>query len=34
VTLSAYDPAFDPQGDVPPVAGHMLTDLLAALERI
>ncbi|EXL06619.1 arginase family protein [Aquamicrobium defluvii] len=34
VTLSAYDPAFDPQGDVPPVAGHLLTDLLAALERI
>ncbi len=34
VTVSAYDPAFDPQGDVPPVAGHLLVDLVAALERI
>lgn len=34
VTVSAYDPAYDPQGEVPPVAGHLLVDLVAALERI
>lgn len=34
VTVSAYDPAFDPQGEVPPVTGHLLVDLVAALERI
>jgi arginase len=34
LTLSAYDPAFDAQGDVPPVVGKLLVDFLAALERI
>lgn len=34
ITLSAYDPAFDPSGEVPPVVGQLLVDLLAALERI
>jgi arginase len=34
VTVSAYDPAFDPKGEVPPVTGYLLVDLVAALERI
>ncbi|TGQ38608.1 arginase family protein [Mesorhizobium sp. M00.F.Ca.ET.216.01.1.1] len=34
VTLSAYDPAFDPQAEVPPVVGELLVDFLAAFERI
>ncbi|TIS99064.1 arginase family protein [Mesorhizobium sp.] len=34
VTLSAYDPAFDAKGEVPPVVGQLLGDFLAALERI
>lgn len=32
ITLSAYDPAFDPKGDVPPVVGRLLGELLEALE--
>jgi arginase len=34
VTVSAFDPAFDPKGEVPPVVGHLLVDFIAALERI
>jgi arginase len=34
LTLSAYDPAFDAQGEVPPVVGRLLVEFLAALERI
>lgn len=34
LTLSAYDPAFDARGDVPPAVGRLLTDFLAAMERI
>ncbi|UVC15964.1 arginase family protein [Mesorhizobium onobrychidis] len=34
VTLSAYDPAFDAKGEVPPVVGQLLGDFLAALGRI
>ncbi|RWB26165.1 MULTISPECIES: arginase family protein [unclassified Mesorhizobium] len=34
VTLSAYDPAFDAKGEVPPVVGQLLGDFLAALARI
>lgn len=34
VTLSAYDPAFDAQGEVPPVVGKLLVEFLSALERI
>ena len=34
VTLSAYDPAFDAKGEVPPVVGQLLGDFLATLERI
>jgi len=34
LTLSAYDPAFDAKGDVPPAVGRLLVDFLAALERI
>ncbi|AZN97429.1 arginase family protein [Mesorhizobium sp. M9A.F.Ca.ET.002.03.1.2] len=33
VTLSAYDPAFDAKGEVPPVVGQLLGDFLAAIER-
>jgi arginase len=32
ITISAYDPAFDAQGDVPPLVGQLLTDLLATAE--
>jgi arginase len=34
VTVSAYDPAFDPKADVPPVVGELIADFLAAIERI
>lgn len=33
VTISAYDPAFDPKGDAPPLVGELLNELLAAMER-
>ncbi|MCV3206321.1 arginase family protein [Mesorhizobium sp. YC-39] len=32
VTISAFDPAFDAQADVPPLVGRLLTDLLATVE--
>ncbi|CCV03816.1 Arginase/agmatinase/formiminoglutamase [Mesorhizobium metallidurans STM 2683] len=32
ITISAYDPAFDAQEDVPPLVGQLLTDLLATVE--
>jgi arginase len=34
LTLSAYDPAFDAKGEVPPAVGRLLVDFLAAQERI
>lgn len=34
VTLTAYDPAFDAKGEVPPVVGRLLVEFLAAMERI
>lgn len=34
VSISAYDPVFDAKGEVPPVVGALLVELLAALERI
>lgn len=34
VTISAYDPAYDPKAEVPPLVGALLNELLAALERI
>ena len=34
LTISAYDPAFDAKGEVPPAVGQLLVDFLAALERI
>jgi len=34
LTFSAYDPAFDAKGDVPPAVGRLLVDFLAAMERI
>ncbi|MBZ9867556.1 arginase family protein [Mesorhizobium sp. CA15] len=33
LTISAYDPAFDPKGDVPPLVGALVVDLLSTLER-
>lgn len=33
LTISAYDPAFDPKGDVPPLVGELVVDLLSTLER-
>lgn len=33
VTISAYDPAFDAQADVPPLVGRLLTELLATVEN-
>jgi arginase len=33
LTISAYDPAFDPKGDVPPLVGELLVELLATLEN-
>ncbi|RUW80060.1 arginase family protein, partial [Mesorhizobium sp. M2A.F.Ca.ET.067.02.1.1] len=32
LTISAYDPAFDPKGDVPPLVGELVVDLLSTLE--
>jgi arginase len=32
ITISAYDPAFDAQADVPPLVGQLLNDLLTTLE--
>jgi arginase len=34
LTLSAYDPAFDAKGEVPPAVGKLIVDFLAAQERI
>jgi arginase len=34
LTLSAYDPAFDAKGEVPPEVGRLVVDFLTALERI
>jgi arginase len=34
LTLSAYDPAFDAKGEVPPAVGRLMVDFLAAMERI
>jgi arginase len=33
ITISAYDPAFDPQGEVPPVVGRLLVDILDVLGK-
>lgn len=33
LTISAYDPAFDAKGEVPPLVGELLVDLLATLGR-
>lgn len=33
ITLSAYDPAYDPKGEVPPVVGRLLVDVLGVLEK-
>jgi arginase len=33
LTISAYDPAFDAKGEVPPLVGELLVELLATLER-
>lgn len=33
MTVSAYDPAYDPQGDVPPVVGRLLVGTLETLEE-
>jgi len=32
VTISAYDPAFDAQADIPPLVGDLLIDLLTTIE--
>ncbi|TPN65125.1 arginase family protein, partial [Mesorhizobium sp. B1-1-5] len=32
ITVSAYDPAFDAQADVPPLVGRLLNDLIATIE--
>lgn len=32
ITVSAYDPAFDAQADVPPLVGQLLNHLLATIE--
>jgi arginase len=32
ITISAYDPAFDAQADVPPQVGQLLNDLIATIE--
>jgi arginase len=33
ITISAYDPAFDAKGDVPPAVGRLLVDVLDALRK-
>ena len=33
ITISAYDPAFDAQADVPPLVGELLSELLATMEK-
>jgi arginase len=33
ITISAYDPAFDAQAEVPPLVGQLLTELLATVEE-
>ena len=33
LTISAYDPAFDAKGEVPPLVGELLVELLATMER-
>ena len=33
ITLSAYDPAYDPKGEVPPVVGRLLVEILGVLEK-
>ncbi|ODT27712.1 MAG: arginase [Kaistia sp. SCN 65-12] len=33
VTVSAYDPAYDPQGDIPPVVGKLLVEMLGTVEK-
>ncbi|UVK39425.1 arginase family protein [Mesorhizobium sp. AR10] len=33
LTISAYDPAFDAKGDVPPLVGELLVELLATVEK-
>lgn len=32
ITVSAYDPAFDAQANVPPLVGQLLNDLIATIE--
>ncbi|MEW6634676.1 MAG: arginase family protein [Pseudomonadota bacterium] len=32
LTISAYDPAFDAKGDVPPLVGELVVDLLSTME--
>jgi arginase len=32
LTISAYDPAFDPKGDVPPLVGELVVELLSTME--
>ncbi|RUW51333.1 arginase family protein [Mesorhizobium sp. M1A.F.Ca.ET.072.01.1.1] len=32
LTISAYDPAFDPKGEVPPQVGALVVDLLSTME--
>jgi arginase len=32
ITVSAYDPAFDAQAEVPPRVGQLLNDLIATIE--
>ncbi|QKC87407.1 arginase family protein [Mesorhizobium sp. NZP2234] len=32
ITVSAYDPAFDAQADVPPLVGQLFNDLIATIE--
>ncbi|OBQ94789.1 arginase family protein [Mesorhizobium sp. AA23] len=32
LTISAYDPAFDPKGEVPPQVGELVVDLLSTME--
>ncbi|RRH93766.1 arginase family protein [Mesorhizobium tamadayense] len=32
LTISAYDPGFDPKGDVPPLVGELVVELLSTME--